>query len=465
MNRWGKVCWWEAAIGKYHGMDTESVLTRARGLLRPFDEFVHQESIGGLLLLFSAAAALIWANSAASSTYDAFWNTPIAIRFGEWQLEKSARHWVNDGLMAGFFFVVGLEIKREVLVGELNSPRRAALPLAAAAGGMLFPAFAFVIFNFGRESAVGWGIPMATDIAFALGILALLGNRAGNSIKLFLTAVAIIDDIGAVLVIALFYTSKLLWTGLAISGLFLALLVLSNRAGFRHPLIYAVFGIGVWFGVLTSGVHATIAGVLVALTIPARPSFRAREFIALGRAILDRIEHGLTAENAPPSSSDLSANLQTLENASQRMESPLQRLEHSLHPWVSYAIMPLFALANAGVSFGGELELSFRHPVAYGVIAGLVIGKPVGVLAATWLFVRAGGGGLPAGVSWRDLLGIGMLAGIGFTMSLFIADLAFQGSDLLSIAKLGVMAASLLAGVLGWLVLRRRRPENADMYA
>jgi NhaA family Na+:H+ antiporter len=426
----------------------------ANGLKTIFQEFIHLEATGGILLILMTAIALAWANSPWSESYFSLWQTKITIGFGDWALSKNLILWINDGLMAVFFFVVGLEIKREVLAGELASPRRAALPLAAAIGGMTIPALIYTVFNAGTEGAVGWGIPMATDIAFTLGVLALLGTRAPLALKVFVTALAIVDDIGAVLVIALFYTSEIAWTSLVAAGVILLLLAALNRAGVSKPLPYAVLGVGLWFGFLYSGVHATIAGVLLAMTIPARTKVDTESFLAKSRAAIQDYEdacceEGVIAERGKQAAARI------LELASESVESPLQRLEHRLHPWVVYVIMPIFALANAGVALVGEDFLTaFSNPVSLGIVTGLVVGKSVGIGLLSWLAVRFGLAELPQGVTMRHILGAGFLAGIGFTMSLFIANLAFPSNGLLAVAKVGILSGSLVAGFVGWGMIR-----------
>lgn len=423
-------------------------------IVLPFQTFFKREASSGLLLILFTVVALVWANSPWADVYTNLWVTKLTIGPGSFGLAKPLLLWINDGLMAIFFFVVGLEIKREVLVGELASPRKAVLPIAAALGGMVVPAAIYSALNAGKAGAPGWGIPMATDIAFALGILSLLGKRAPLSLKVFLTAIAIVDDIGAVLVIALFYTAKITWISLAVAAVFLLLLIMANRLGVRHPLIYALLGIGLWLAFLKSGVHATVAGVLLAMTIPARTRINADQFLTSGRFFLDEFERsGEDGKNILTNRRQRGA-LQALETACQQAETPLQRLEHSLHPWVTYVIMPIFALANAGVSLGGEVFAAFAHPVTLGVIAGLVVGKQLGITLTTWLVIKSNLTDKPAGVAWRQIYGVGWLAGVGFTMSLFIGNLAFSDPQFLSMAKVGILAASLAAGGMGSLILR-----------
>jgi Na+:H+ antiporter, NhaA family len=428
-------------------------------LLLPFQNFVKAEASSGILLILCTVIALVWANSPWAGIYTGLWQNKLTVGLGSFTLSKSLLLWINDGLMTVFFFVVGLEIKREILVGELASTRQAMLPITAALGGMIFPALLFVGFNAGQPSAPGWGIPMATDIAFALGILSLLGKRVPLSLKVFLTAVAIVDDIGAVLVIAVFYTAEIAWLNLVIGTGFLAVLIIANRVGVRQPLIYALLGIGLWLAFLKSGVHTTVAGVLLAMTIPSRTRINANEFLVRGRFFLDEFERSGAAGKSILTNKEQRAAVQALETACQQVEAPLQRLEHTLHPWVAYAIMPLFALANAGVSLGGNLAGALAEPAALGIIAGLVVGKQVGITLAVWLLAKSRIGARPTGVTWRHIYGASWLAGIGFTMSLFIASLAFGDTPLLATAKVGILAASLIAAVIGWLILRGAQPE------
>ena len=435
--------------------DTSSTATTL--LLRPFQTFFKLEAAGGVLLLLCAAAALILANSPLAGGYFDLWQTIVTVGAGSFVIAKPLLLWINDGLMAIFFFVVGLEIKREVLVGELSSPKKAALPLAAALGGMVVPALIYVAFNAGTDTASGWGIPMATDIAFALGVLALLGTRAPVALKIFLTALAIVDDLGAVLVIAFFYTAELSWVSLGLGGLLLLALIVVNRAGVRRTWVYVVLGLALWVAFLKSGVHATIGGVLLAMTIPARRRIDADAFLERGRTLLDTFATGLKPGKVEPTADQRHA-VHSLEVACEGIETPLARMEHALHPWVAFGIMPIFALANAGVALGGDIGAALGASVSLGVIMGLFFGKQIGVTAFSWVAVRMGWAELPAGVGWRQVYGVSLLTGIGFTMSLFIANLAFGDPAVLDQAKIAIFAASLLSGVLGWGLLRRLPP-------
>ncbi len=423
-------------------------------ILRPIQEFTDKEASSGIVLLIAAVAALVWANSPFSSIYTSLWQTELTVRLGTFSVTKDLILWINDGLMAIFFLVIGLEIKREVLVGELSSLRRASLPIAAALGGAVVPAGIYLALNAGTEGSVGWGIPMATDIAFALGVLALLGDRVPLALKVFLTALAIVDDIIAVMVIALFYTGEISWSSLAVGAGFMGALVVANLLGVRRLLVYALLGICLWLALLQSGIHATIAGVLLAMTVPSRARINTDEFLKRSRNILDHFERaGERGENVL-TNEERQASLHALETATERVETPLQRMEHSLHPWAIFAIMPLFALANAGVSLGGDLAGTLISSVSLGIVAGLVVGKQLGITVFAWLAVKSGFAEMPPGVGWPQIYGVGWLAGIGFTMSLFIADLAFEEDPLLEVAKLGILTASLIAGIVGWAILR-----------
>jgi NhaA family Na+:H+ antiporter len=437
-------------------------------LLRPFQRFAATESSGGVVLLVCTVLALAWANSPWTDSYHRLWEIPLTLGVGARVLTLSLHHWINDGLMAVFFFLVGLEIKREMLVGELASRRHAALPIAGAIGGMLIPAAIYAAFNATGAGAPGWGIPMATDIAFAIGVLALLGPRVPLPLKVFLVALAIVDDIGAVLVIAFFYTSAISWTALATGGALLAALVACNAAGIRHPAAYSILGLALWAALLASGVHATIAGVLLAMTVPASTRINEDEFLARGRAILDDFERACSPATTVLTNAEHQHAIHELEVAGKQAQAPLLRMEQKLHGVVAFGIMQLFALANAGVHFGGDLFNTLSLPVTAGIVLGLVIGKPLGITLFAWLATRIGLAALSSDSGWRALHGVSWLGGIGFTMSLFIAGLAFPASPaLLDSAKVGILAASILAGLTGWVVLRHQgsaptRAPDAD---
>jgi len=431
--------------------------------LRPVRNFGQFEASSGLVLLACALVAIMAANSPFASAFRAIWDTQLSVGLGTMEVSKTVRFWINDGLMAVFFFVVGLEIKREILVGDLSSPRQAVLPLVAALGGMVVPAAVYLSFNSTGVGATGWGIPVATDIAFALGVLALFGQRIPSALKVFLTALAIFDDIGAVLVIALFYTDHLTAYALVASGIILGLALLANWLGMRSMLIYGILGVALWIAMLNSGFHASVAGVLFAFAIPARAHAKSGKFIRHSRSLIDEFE-----ESTNPSESALGNNRQhallaSIRVAAERAGTPLQRLEITLGPWIAFLVLPIFALANAGVELNAADGDALTHTVMLGTVIGLVIGKPVGIIAFSWLAVRFGLADLPENVSWREIGAIGSLAGIGFTMALFIGGLAFPESDLLRVAKIGILGGSLLAGMIGsmllWTALRAREEQ------
>lgn len=434
--------------------------TVAERLLDPFQRFGKMQAAGGLLLLGMAAAAMVWANSPWAHDYHHLWHElKIALKLGDSEMAMSLGHWINDLIMAIFFLLVGMEIKREVLEGELSSPRKAALPIAAALGGMLVPAAIYAGIHWGQPTIRGWGVPMATDIAFALGVLALLGKRIPPPLRLFLTSLAIADDLGALLVIAVFYTEKLDFQSLGAAGILMAALFAMGRAGFRSLVLYMALGLVLWFFVFHSGIHSTIAGVMLAMAIPARPRVDARKFVTFTREALDEFEGGGVAEAGAMkrTTADQQELVQGIENAGVVAGSPLHRLEYVLGPWVGFLIVPLFALANSGVPIGastGEDSPETVAKVGVGVGLGLLFGKPIGVFLFTWLAVKTGLGALPTGVRWGHIHGVSWLAGIGFTMALFIANLAFRGHEaLLDGAKLGILGGSAVAGVVGLLVL------------
>ena len=400
--------------------------------------------------------ALAWANSPWAASYFELQHTYIGVSWGDASFKLSLQHWINDGLMVVFFFVVGLEIKRELVVGQLSSMRKAFGPVAAALGGMVVPAALYLVFNGGTEAARGWGVPMATDIAFALGILALFGARAPIGLKVVLTALAIADDIGAVLVIALFYTEKVRILALVVAGVLLLLLAAANRARLRPPGLYILLALGVWAAVFASGVHATVAGILVAFVVPVRARIEPREYLArLRRASgeLDALEDSLTRVSMLSETQQLDLLDDVYHSTGDMIPSGIA-LEHFLHPLQAFIILPLFALFNAGVALNAEMLAMPPDRLTLGVIAGLFVGKQVGVMLFTWLAVKSGRASRPEGVSWPMIYGVSCLAGVGFTMSLFISELAFTGT-MASEAKIGILAGSLLAGIWGYLVLFR----------
>ena len=393
-------------------------------LLSPLESYMSVEAMAGVVLVAAALMAFAWANSPWSDAYLAMKNAHAGISAGAWHFDHSLVHWVNDGLMAVFFFVVGLEIKRELLVGELSDARRAGLSFIAALGGMVVPASIYAVLAWGSPSIRGWGVPMATDIAFALGLISLLGERVPSALKVLLTALAIVDDLGAVLVIAVFYTHGLSFTNLLMSLFVLVIAFIYGRRKGGRPLVFAVLGLLAWYFMFASGVHATVAGVLLALTVPLRRQVPAEGSSDASRAAGEAVEHA---------------------------HSPLHRFEHALHPWVAFAIMPVFALFNAGVPVGGSTGFPLAAPHVSGAFLGLVIGKPIGILLFSYLGVRLGLAALPDGVNWKGIACIGLFGGIGFTMSLFIGNLAFGEGALLEQTKTAVLSASLLAGGAGML--------------
>ena len=435
-------------------MEKDLNKTPIEKLTYPIQEFLHQQASGGILLIIATVIALTWANSPFAESYHHLWYTYVKIDVGGVGLNYSLHHWINDGLMVIFFFVVGLEIKRELLVGELSSVKKAALPIAAALGGMIFPAIIYTIFNLGSESASGWGIPMATDIAFVVGILALLGKKVPLALKIFILALAIVDDLGAVLVIAIFYTSNISLTSLMIAGGLIILLIAMNRLGVRNLLVYTFVGIALWLAFLKSGVHATVAGVLLAFTIPVSSRINTKKFKNETENLLKEFDNaGEHGEDVLTNSERMSI-VDKIENNCEKILTPLQRFEHGLHPWVSFFIMPVFALANAGVTIGSGLSSALSHPVSIGIILGLFIGKQIGIFSFSYLAVKLKLASEPEGVSWKKIYAASVLAGIGFTMSLFIANLAFNSEELLNISKVGILAGSLLSGVVGFIILK-----------
>ena len=426
-------------------------------ILTPFEEFIHQQTTSGLLLMGAAVLALVLANGPLALSYAHFMHTPISLGAGSWTLEMSLHHWVNDGLMALFFFVVGLELKREILVGELANLRNAVLPIGAAIGGMLVPALIYFALNPDGDAALGWGIPMATDIAFAIGALVLLAGRVPKALITFLVALAIVDDLGAVIVIAVFYTDTIALVPLvAASGLF-ALLLVFNLSGIRKTMPYLIVAALLWYALLLSGVHATLAGILGALSVPAVPRYKPERFSEHVRELMQRFDASHQPGKSIMTNDELRAVVQTLENGVHSVEAPLQRLEHIWHMPVAYLVIPIFALANAGIPLAFDsLGETLTHPVMLGVSLGLVLGKFIGITGVSWLLLKMGVAVLPKDTRFTQIAGVSLLAGIGFTMSIFVAELGFAGqADYLLMAKTGILVASLLTGIAGfiWLYL------------
>jgi NhaA family Na+:H+ antiporter len=426
-----------------------------------FNRFFHSEVSGSFVLMACTIVALAWANSPWSQNYVDFTHIEVGFSWGGASLYMSLQHWINDALMAIFFFVVGLEVKREILIGQLSTLRKAALPVSAAIGGMLVPAGFYYAMNAGGPAAQGWGIPMATDIAFALGLLALFGSRAPIGLKVFLTALAIADDIGAVLVIAFFYTGSLKFGALALAGVFMLLIAGARAVGIRRSGIYLILAIGVWLSVLTSGIHATVAGILVAMLVPIRAKIEPEKFMQRAKDRLTELESAILTRDSMVSDDAQLHALDDIHEATGDMIPPGIALEHRLHPVQSFLILPLFALFNAGVYLGGDALGQTTDPIAVGIICGLVLGKQIGVLGFSWISIKSGLADLPDGVSWLHIWGASCLAGVGFTMSLFIAELAFDDPIQIGKAKLGILEASLVAGVIGYWILSWSLPKAA----
>ena len=428
----------------------------------PFEHFLHAQTTTGFILMFMTVLALVLANSSLADTYLHFFHMKIDLIVGSWELSHTVHHWINDGLMAIFFFIIGLEIKREIMVGELSNFKVAILPIVAAMGGMIIPALIYFGLNFGTDGAGGWGIPMATDIAFAISALVLLGKRVSTALVTFLVALAIVDDLGAVLVIAIFYTEQIQMLPLGLAGVSFLIMIALNRVGIRMVLPYFIVGLFMWFFMLESGVHATIAGVIAALTIPSKPKYPPKNFTSHTKKLLDGYdsypsndEHHLHEEQK--------AILLNIKDSIDAIDSPAARLEHDLHLPVALVIIPLFALANAGIAIDfSSIGETIMTPVSLGIMAGLILGKVLGIFGVSWLAIKMGIAKLPEGSTMNQLFGVAFLGGIGFTMSIFVADLAFVGNDALIFqAKVGILAASLFAGLFGyfWLRFVAKRPS------
>ncbi|MGF1532198.1 MAG: Na+/H+ antiporter NhaA [Bernardetiaceae bacterium] len=440
-------------------MSMQETLPPIERMTNPIKAFMNSSSSSGIVLFLSALLSLWIANTAFSESFYQFWQTKFTIGIGSFKVSKSLLYWINDGLMSMFFFVVGLELKREILEGELSRPRKALLPIVAGIGGMLVPALIYWQLNRGTDAVSGWGIPMATDIAFALGVLYLLGDRVPLSLKIFLTALAIIDDLGAVLVIALFYTSEISLTNLGIGMLFMGAMLLANRMGVRSVLVYGVLGIGgLWLAFLLSGVHATIAAVLAAFTIPASVRISKEEYSDRMSRLMEDFQRC-----RPTSQSMITPRMQEvldqIKLATDAAIPPLQKLEHGMHGLVAFVVMPIFALANAGVALSGDIGDILSTPISLGVLLGLVIGKTTGIVGFVFAFEKIGLIQRPSGMGYTQLLGLACLAGIGFTMSLFITSLAFESELYIRQAKIAILLASLVAGVAGYLLLRFSAPK------
>ncbi len=446
------------------GMNLAPWERQFRRILTPFEEFLHRQTTSGLLLMAMAVLALILANGPFAETYNEVLRIYVGIGFGDWSLKMSLHHWINDGLMVFFFFVIGLELKREFLVGELANRRKAVLPIVAAIGGMVVPALFYIALNPQGDAAAGWGIPMATDIAFATGVMVLLGARVPKALVTFLIALAIVDDLGAVMVIAVFYTETIALLPLFMAALLVSALVGLNRGGVRNPVPYFIISVLLWYALLSSGVHATLAGVIGAMTVPAYPKYNPSKFSAHVRSLMDRFDASNQPGRSVMTNIALRSEVQALRNGVIGVEAPLQRLEHFWHMPVAFVVIPIFALANAGIPIDvGALGQTLSNPVMMGVSVGLIFGKFIGITGASWLAIRFGVAVLPSATRFTQIAGASLLAGIGFTMSIFVAQLAFAGQDeMLLMAKTGILAASLLAGVSGfvWLYLTGNKPNT-----
>ncbi|MCF8364490.1 MAG: Na+/H+ antiporter NhaA [Bacteroidales bacterium] len=425
-------------------------------IVNPLNKFIKMEAFSGILLMIVTAIALIMANSFMSDAYFGFFKQKLTFAFEGFELSKPLLLWINDGLMAIFFLLVGLEIKRETQTGELSSIKTAAFPAFAAIGGMLIPALFYEIFNYHGDGWPGWGIPMATDIAFALGVMTLLGSRVPVALKLFLTALAIVDDIGAVVVIALFYSSSINYEALILAGLLFATLMTMNAFKVFRVSIYLFIGVFLWIALLKSGVHATVAGILLAIAIPGKARKSVEECVSSNESVLGRLKANDSREDTLDAKKDkkLIAAIYTIGDNCTHAVSPLLRLEHSLHSWVAYLVVPIFAFANAGVIFKASLFTDILNPIATGVFAGLVFGKPIGIALFSLLATKLKLASLPSGVKWKHIIGAGFLGGIGFTMSIFIDNLAFASDPYyIEIAKIGILFSSLIAGIVGYIIL------------
>lgn len=426
-------------------------------VMTPFQEFIRYQTTGSILLIVCTVIALLIANSPLAHNYENFLEMQTGFVFGEWSLKMSVHHWINDGLMSLFFFVLGLEIKREILVGELKDPQQSLPVIAAALGGMLAPAAIYYVFNADSASVHGWGIPMATDTAFAVGILALLGRRIPLALITFLTALAIIDDLGAILVIAVFYTESINLLFLSLAGLFIMVLAGLNLSGFRRPAIYIIGGGIVWLAMLGSGVHATVAGILVAMTIPARPKRGSRWFVLHARNLINKFED-IEKNSTSPILGEAEQHkvVENVQSMAEKASTPLRRWEHALEHPVALFVLPVFALANAGIPVDfSSLPTLLSEPLSLGIILGLVVGKTIGISLLAWLALRLKLGRLSQGLNMHHIIGIGLLGGMGFTMSIFISGLGFASTpEALLTAKTAILLASLVAGLSGYLWLR-----------
>lgn len=426
-------------------------------IINPVGKFINNSTSSGIVLFVAAITALVLSNSVFAHAFHEIWEHTFTIKFDEFEISESLHHWINDGLMSLFFFVVGLELKREIVAGELKDPKNAILPVVAGLGGMVLPALIYWLVNIGgdTEAMNGWGIPMATDIAFALGVLYLLGDRVPVSLKIFLTALAIIDDLGAVLVIAFFYTSEIHFDQVLLGGGFLAIMIIGNVSGVRSALFYGILGIGgVWLTFLLSGIHATIAAVLAALTIPANVRINELTYVTKIKNLIEKFSKSPSNEVSTVTAEQQHI-IDDVIDLSNKALTPLQKLEHALHPFVAFVVMPIFALANAGIEFSGNVTEALTSKVTLGIALGLILGKVLGIVGFIYIFTKLKIVSLPEGTTIKQFVGISFLAAIGFTMSLFITTLAFTEAHYIANAKIGVIIASFIAGLIGFFILKK----------
>jgi NhaA family Na+:H+ antiporter len=427
------------------------------GLTLPLQRYIHSEEAGGLMLMLGAIIGLVWVNTPLARLYEHLWHAHRSLNFQLFRIDLSLHGWVNDGLMVLFFLLIGIEIKREMVRGELSTGRKAMLPIIAALGGMILPAALYVACTATRGGLNGWGIPVATDIAFALGVLALLGPRIPASLKIFLLAFATVDDIGGILIIAIFYTEKMAWFALALAGALVIAIWMLRYFRIQNPGLYGILGVLLWMATLKSGIHATIAGVALGLLMPADPALDRASYLQM----LEKLSFDLRDAVARDDKALAAEILGQMEELTQQTEAPLDRLEQAIRPWVSYFVLPIFALANSGVALSAHaVKTAIASPVAQGIAVGLIVGKFIGVWAAVRLAVKLRWTSLPAGVTWSHITGTSLLAGIGFTVSLFIADLSFGDSSYTPAAKIGILFASGLSGALGYTYLLYRAPSG-----
>ena len=432
------------------GVNLNKQETLIERLSQPLLVILRYQSTSGIIIFLCVAIAMLWANSPWSDFYKQIWETHISFQIGSYNLSESIHTWINDGLMAVFFFSVGLEIKREIMGGELSSLKKAMLPISAAIGGMIVPALIFIFINIGSDSISGWGIPMATDIAFSVGVLYLLGDKVPLALKVFLVALAIVDDVGGVLIIAFFYTSDIAIIDLLYAAIFFSILVFANYLRVRSVTFYTVVSVGgLWLAFFFSGIHPTIAGILAAFTIPGKVKISDTVFLKNIKNLITRYKNVKRNTTDFVSEEELNI-LEKIKQEGSDAETPLQKVEYFVNPFVAYVILPLFALANTGIHLHGDLLSILFHPVGMGIGFGLLIGKFVGVVGVSKLMVKLNWAELPKDINWKHIYGVGLLTGIGFTMSLFISELAYSDHEIMLIAKISILITSVLAGVIAW---------------